>query len=301
MNQTEAITILNWVNKNPITDISNNYNVLELHEALQLCYVGNQKKLVRDTIDKIIEIHTIDGRIIQMKALMLIDDQKYNDAINLLSLVPHDDNQFLSCVELIGMVFLNTYQFQKGIDTFSAILALSTNEINNAYLYYNRSICYQYLSKYEEALKDNIYSITNFIDDFEFYKEAIFNLHRMVIEEIAVKNKLLILEMEKICTKIIDEYFIDGAYLFLIELAFLRTDLEAINAYLKDFKNCLIVFQELTGLEDIEPRVNTLRQILPLQKLYTQASKSEKVKIEKKIEKLSPSDLLLFKHLRPDF
>ena len=123
----------------------------------------------------------------------------------------------------------------------------------------------------------------------------------MVIEEIAVKNKLLILEMEKICTKIIDEYFIDGAYLFLIELAFLRTDLEAINAYLKDFKNCLIVFQELTGLEDIEPRVNTLRQILPLQKLYTQASKSEKVKIEKKIEKLSPSDLLLFKHLRPDF
>ena len=124
------------------------FDIALLGEALDTCLVGGEETLVKAAIDKAINLQPHVGRIIRIKALLLAKNNESQNALYLLSLVDHSDDYFLSCVELMGVIHINNYQFQNGVRTFTALLTQIEEPVNRAFVLNLRSICHQYLGDY---------------------------------------------------------------------------------------------------------------------------------------------------------
>lgn len=122
---------------------SSSFDIALLGEALDTCLVGGEETLVEAAIDKAIKLQPHVGRIIQIKALLLAKNNESQNALYLLSLVDHSDDYFLSCIELIGVIHMNNYQFQNGVQTFTALLTQIEDPVSRANILNQRSICYQ--------------------------------------------------------------------------------------------------------------------------------------------------------------
>ncbi len=88
MKLKEALQILNQITNEESIEINKKYDADDLSLALETCYHSNRKKIIKQTIEKILDVHTLHGGILLMKAMMLLDDSRDQDAIHLLTLVP---------------------------------------------------------------------------------------------------------------------------------------------------------------------------------------------------------------------
>ena len=108
MKLTEATQILTNVDNKTWEELEELYSIDYISNALEICYNSKRKKIVTQTIDKIISRYTLHGSFLLIKAMLLIDESRFQDAINLLTLVPSDDKEFLFCIELIGKEQITT-------------------------------------------------------------------------------------------------------------------------------------------------------------------------------------------------
>ena len=229
----EINEFLSFISENDENAIKIKYDADELGYALDAACVNGKRSEVKGLIDKAINCYPTHGRIIRVKALMLLEDKRNQDAINLLSLVPGDDNYLLSCIELIGLIFMNSYQFQKAIDTYTLVLLKVEDKDIQAFIYYQRSICYQYLKNYAAALSDLNIAIKYLPFDEQFYREIPLNFQLLLGGEPNDKTKQLIEDTKTICLDIIKEYDMEGAYIVLAEIELLKLNIEAAKKYAK--------------------------------------------------------------------
>lgn len=229
MTLKQAVEILNYVSKEDWEKINQIYNVNDLSNALEVCYNGKRKKIISKTIDKIIDVYTLNGTILLTKAMMLIDESREQDAIHLLTLVPYDDKEFLFCIELIGMIYVNNFQFKKGIQTFSFLLTQELPEDRMAYIHQKRAICFQYEQDFISAFRDSISAIELYCEENEFYKEALLNLQLCIQNDQVLTIKEQIAFLESFCDKILEENLMYGPFLVAIEIAFLKKNSVKIN------------------------------------------------------------------------
>ena len=222
MKLTEATQILTNVDNKTWEELEELYSIDYISNALEICYNSKRKKIVTKTIDKIISRYTLHGSVLLIKAMLLIDESRFQDAINLLTLVPSDDKEFLFCIELIGLIFVNNYQFQKGIQTFSVLLTQDIPNERKAYLHYQRAICFQYEQKFVSAFHDCISAAELFDEENDFYKDALLNMHLCIEFDMMLEIKDQILYFEKFCEKLIKNKLFYGPILFALEVAMLK-------------------------------------------------------------------------------
>lgn len=336
MELDEATAILKDLQNKSISEIAKKYSENELADALNICY-SKDRSLVNESIDKAIEVYTLCGRILTIKALLLLSEKREQDALNLLSLVPHDDEYFLSCLELIGMIFMNNYQFERGIQTFDAILTQADSPKNQSFVYQQRSICNQYLGNFTEALTDSMKAAQLFYVEEEFFKEVLMNLRLCITNKSLSEIKVSVKEFEKFCYETMEEYYVYGPYLFLMELEFLRrnypktaelyTDFgeSELNDFVKEFESrfeemktfsvLLEKFDEVKTKIDAIPKPrepNSIRSgkpVITMSDFETAVTKyvdqkelfqKELDKIKKKLCKLNQEDFDIFEALSGD-
>ena len=224
MTLKEAIKILNLVLNEDWVEINKKYDADDLSNALETCYHSKQKKIITQTIDKIIDVHTLHGGILLMKAMMLIDESRDQDAIHLLTLVPSDDKEYLLSIELIGVIFVNNYQFKKGIQTFSVLLTQEMPPERKAYLHYQRAICFQYEQDFISAFYDSIAAAELYDEENDFFKETLLNLQLCIQNDKIMEIKDQISFFESFCDKINAKKLMNGPLLCATEIALLKNN-----------------------------------------------------------------------------
>jgi tetratricopeptide (TPR) repeat protein len=211
----------------------------DLGLALDLCFVRGNKQVVADMIDKVINVYPLDGRILRVKALLLAKEGKSQDAIYLLSMVPSRDPYFLSCVELIGVVFANEYQFNKAIETFSSLLTQEMEEGSRAFVVYQRAVCYQYQSDFNAAFEDCKEACELFFYDPNFFKEALVNFRLLCINGDYVQREEARKSMDDLVhfsKGVTEEYYAFGAYWLLMEWSMYARQPELALSYVQDYE-----------------------------------------------------------------
>lgn len=229
------IQVIEWENEK----IIKRYDAEELGYALDICFAASEQEVVTNVIDKIVDIYPLHGRIIRIKALMLAKEKRDQDAIHLLSMVGHDDEYLFSCIELIGVIFINNYQFKKGIQTFNGLLKKIENADAKAFILHYRAICYQYLGDYVSAFNDSVNAAIQLFHEDNLFKEICMNMNLCILNGKVGKINEALKSFEISCLKINEEYCCYGSNHFLLELSFLRCDLSSSKKYLLEYKeNC---------------------------------------------------------------
>jgi hypothetical protein len=226
------IQVIEWENEK----IIKRYDAEELGYALDICFAASEQEVVTNVIDKIVDIYPLHGRIIRIKALMLAKEKRDQDAIHLLSMVGDDDDYLFSCIELIGVIFTNNYQFKKGIQTFNVLLNKIENADAKAFILHYRAICYQYLGDYVSAFNDSVNAAIQLFHEDNLFKEICLNMNLCILNGKAGEIKEALKSFEISCLQINEEYCSFGANHFLLELSFLRGDLSSSKKYLLECK-----------------------------------------------------------------
>lgn len=298
MELEKAKQIIEEVCKLTEIEVKTKFQVDDIGLALDVCFASRESQLIEKSIDKVISIFPLNGRIIIIKALILANSQRSQDAILLLSLCPNSDDQFLSCVDLIGVIFMNNQQFERGIQTFTALLTQIDNDKHAAYIYNQRAICNQYLGDYLEALNDCIKAAEKNCLVDRFFSELNLNfrlcLSNGLIHEAIEKIK----QFETFCIQRIEEYYIFGPFLFLIELAYFRKDMLRVNLLFDDYKQ-----SELNDIEEMSIRVEEIKDYLRILKEYDESEKDQKQRnsLKRKLKSLNEEDFNIFLVLPTDF
>lgn len=263
MNLAEATQILNYVDKKTWNEINQLYSIDDISDALEICYNSRRKKIVLKTIDKVISEYTLHGSVLLIKAMLLIDETRFQDAIHLLTLVPSDDKEFLFCIELIGLIFVNNFQFQKGIQTFSVLLTQEIPDERKAYIHYQRAVCFQYEQKFVSALHDCITAAELYEDEDDFYKDALLNLQLCIENEMVLEVKDLVLFFEKFCSNVLKNKIFYGPILFLLEVSLLKNNFEILPEINKILEN-----YEFDQKKGIQKRLKQVTKFLKLSTKY---------------------------------
>lgn len=298
MELEQAKQIIAEISKLTEEQIKKNFQVDEIGLALDICFANRESQLIKNAIDKAISIYPLNGQIIIIKALLLAKAQRSQDAISLLSLCPNEDEQFLSCVDLIGVIYMNNHQFERGIQTFTALLTQIDNDKHAAYIYNQRAICNQYLGDYLEALNDCIKAAEKNCLVDSFFSELNLNfrlcLSNGLIHEAIEKIK----QFETFCIQRIEEYYIYGPFLFLIELAYYRRDMLRVNELFDDYKE-----SELDDIEEMSIRVEEIKDYLAILKEYYESEEDQKKRnrLKRKLKSLNEEEFNIFLALPLDF
>ncbi|MFY7667939.1 MAG: tetratricopeptide repeat protein [Crocinitomicaceae bacterium] len=298
MELEQAKQIVAEISKLTEEQIKKNFQVNEIGLALDVCFANRESQLIENSIDKAISIYPLNGRIIIIKALLLAKAQRSQDAISLLSLCPNEDEQFLSCVDLIGVIFMNNHQFERGIQTFTALLTQIDSDKHAAYIYNQRAICNQYLGDYLQALNDCIKAAekNSLVDSF--FSELNLNfrlcLSNGLIHEAIEKMK----QFETFCLQSIEEYYVYGPFIFLIEMSYYRKDILRVNELFDDYKE-----SELDDIEEMSIRVEEIKDYLKLIKEYDESEIDQKKRnsLKRKLKSLNEEDFKVFQLLPSDF
>ena len=264
MKLKEAVQILNQVANEEWVIINKKYNADDLSQALETCYHSNLNKIIKQTIDKIIDVHTLHGGILLMKAMMLIDDSRDQDAIHLLTLVPSDDKEFLFCIELIGLIFVNNYKFKKGIQTFNVLLTQEIPPERKAFLHHQRAICFQYEQDFVSAFHDCITAAELNDEENDFYKEALLNLQLCIQNDRIMEIKDQITFFESFCDKFNAKKLMNGPLLCATEIALLKNN----HTKVKGLKK-IIIENELEENELLK-RINKIIKFLKYTENFNQ-------------------------------
>jgi tetratricopeptide (TPR) repeat protein len=298
MELEKAKQIIFEVSKLSEEQVKKNFQVDEIGLALDVCFANRESQLIENSIDKVISVYPLNGRIIIIKALMLAKAQRSQDAIALLSLCPNEDEQFLSCVDLIGVIFMNNQQFERGIQTFTALLTQIDNDKHAAYVYNQRSICNQYLGDYLQALNDcvNAAEKNSLVDTF--FSELNLNFRLCLLNGLIIEAIEIIKKFENFCIQKIEEYYIYGPFLFLIELAYYRKDILKVKELFEDYKE-----SELDDIEEMSNRVEEIKAFLTLMNEYDQIENDQKKRntLKRKLKSLNEEDFKVFQLLPSDF
>ena len=298
MELEKAKQIIVEVSKLSEEKIKKNFQVDEIGLALDVCFANQESQLIEYSIDKVISIFPLNGRIIIIKALLLAKAQRSQDAIALLSLCPNEDEEFLSCVDLIGVIFMNNQQFERGIQTFTALLTQIDNDKHAAYVYNQRSICNQYLGDYLQALNDCVKAAekNSLVDSF--FSELNLNFRLCLSNGLINEAIEIIKKFETFCIQKIEEYYIYGPFLFLIELAYYRKDILKVNELFDDYKE-----SELDDIEEMSTRVEEIKDFLALIKEYDESENDQKKRnrLKRKLNSLNEEDFKIFQILPSDF
>lgn len=233
----DATVILSFVLQQNEPNIKKTYDVEQIGLALDVAFVNGSKDLVKSVVDKVVNMYPSYGRILRIKAILLAENDRAQDAIYLLSLVAGDDPYLLSCVELIGVIYVNGYHFEKALTTYNVLLTQVEDEDNKAVIYEQRALCYLYLKQNEAAILDLIAAIEIMPYWDEFYNEIPLNLKYLLSEKPRSEVQHLIVSLEKMCYDAIDICINYGPYFVLAHLALLDlnvADAERFITYLSD-------------------------------------------------------------------
>lgn len=269
MEVKEGIEIIEKVQELDEAAIQITYDPLTLGKALDYCFAYGRISLAEETIDKVINVYPLEGIILRVKALLLAKRNRSQDAIYLLSLVPHTDNYFLSCVELIGVIFMNNQQFQKGIETFSVLLTQALDPEIKGFVLHQRGICYQYLEQHVEAFMDFKEACLHFYHREAFFKEALVSFKWSVNEGKFWKIKNETQEFVESLKQIVSEYYTYGAYIFSAEWFYFNGDLAQVEWLLEEFRASEYTDQ----ITEFEARFEEMKQFLALYKPYAAVKK----------------------------
>ena len=243
---------------------NSSFDIALLGEALDACLVGGEETLVEASIDKAINLQPHVGRIIRIKALLLAKNNESQNALHLLSLVNHSDDYFLSCVELMGVIHMNNYQFQNGIRTFTALLTQIEDPVNRAFVLNLRSICHQYLGDYKQAFIDNKNACFDFFHEGDYFSEALCNLKLNLLNNGFLEIKEDINQLATFSNNILETYYAFGPCSFLMEWAYLNSDIQAIT-------KCLDIIKKSDNKEKVqqlEDRFTEMKIFLALMHQY---------------------------------
>lgn len=233
---------------------SSSFDIALLGEALDTCLVGGEETLVEAAIDKAIKLQPHVGRIIQIKALLLAKNNESQNALYLLSLVDHSDDYFLSCIELIGVIHMNNYQFQNGVQTFTALLTQIEDPVSRANILNQRSICYQYLGDYKHAFIDNKNACFDFFHEGDYFNEALLNLKLNLLNNEFIEIKDHVNQLASFSNNILETYHAFGPCIFLMEWAYLNSDLQAIT-------NWMNIIRESDNKEEVQKLENRFAEM----------------------------------------
>lgn len=239
MDEIQAENLLRQVECISEASLRDKFDPSDLGLALDLCLAKGNAQLAADLIDKVINVYPLDGRILRVKAVLLAKEGKSQDAIYLLSMVPPRDPYFLSCVELMGVVFANEYQFSKAIQTFDVLLTQEMEEGSRAFVVYQRAICYHYQSDFKAAFEDCKEACELFFHDPDFFKEALVNFRLLFLngdysQREEVRNSMD--DLVGFSKGVAEEFYALGAYWLLMEWSMYTRQPELALSYVQDYE-----------------------------------------------------------------
>jgi tetratricopeptide (TPR) repeat protein len=154
-------------------------------------------------------------------------------------MVPSQDPYFLSCVELIGVVFANEYQFNKAIQTFNVLLTQEMEEGCRAYVLHQRAICYHFQRDFKAAFEDCKDACELFFHNPNFFKEALYNFRLLWISGDYLQRKVAHNSMDdlvRFSEGVKEEFYALGAYWLLMEWSMYKRQPDLALSYIQDYE-----------------------------------------------------------------
>ncbi|MBM3164025.1 MAG: hypothetical protein FJZ80_01070 [Bacteroidetes bacterium] len=267
MDEIQAENLLRQVESISEASLREKFDPSDLGLALDLCFTRGNQQMVANLIDKVINVYPLDGRILRVKALLLAKGGKAQDAIYLLSMVPPRDPYFLSCVELIGVVFANENQFNKAIETFSVLLTQEMEEGSRAFVLYQRAVCFQYQSDFKAAFEDCKEACELFFYDPDFFKEALFNFRLLWVNGDYVQCKEARNSMDDLVSfseGVTEEFYAFGAYWLLMEWSMVARQPELALSYVQEYEAA----EQVDEFRELQDRFLALKTFLQYYEKY---------------------------------
>jgi tetratricopeptide (TPR) repeat protein len=237
--------------------VIHNLNPEHVAQALDASFAVGANESEKTLIDRAVDAFPLYGRILRLKAIYLAQENRPRDAINLLSLVPPKDDYFLSCMELMGLIFARNLHFDKGIAIYSMIIPKVADEFSLSFIYYQRSICFQYKGNYIDALNDCLNACRLCPEDSLYYEDAVLNVHLAILKGQINQIRPLVVSLEQICTDFLIDYYCFGPSLFLVEMAFLRNNIDRIDEIFAEFAE-----SELSDVDILSKKVKNYHRFL---------------------------------------
>jgi hypothetical protein len=172
------------------------------------------------------------------------------------------------------------------------------NDKHAAYVYNQRSICNQYLGDYLQALNDcvNAAEKNSLVDTF--FSELNLNFRLCLLNGLIIEAIEIIKKFENFCIQKIEEYYIYGPFLFLIELAYYRKDILKVKELFEDYKE-----SELDDIEEMSNRVEEIKAFLTLMNEYDQIENDQKKRntLKRKLKSINAEDFKISQILPSNF
>lgn len=159
---------------------------------------------------------------------------------------------------------MNNYQFQNGVQTFTALLTQIEDPVSRANILNQRSICYQYLGDYKHAFIDNKNACFDFFHEGDYFSEALLNLKLNLLNDGFIEIKEDINQLATFSNNILETYYAFGPCSFLMEWAFLNSDMQAITNWM----NIIRKSDNKEEIQKLENRFAEMKIFLDLIKQY---------------------------------